>query len=89
MKTELTITSKGQTTIPVAIRKKLGIGPQGGSLLFEYDDAQQALIVRGAPGLRDIAKKFSAYIKPGTVPLENVSDWIAQNRKADQNGYVD
>lgn len=88
MKTELTITRKGQTTIPVEVRKKLGIGSQGGSLLMEYDDVKQALIIKGAPNLRDIAKKFNKYVKPGTIPLENVSEWIAQNRATDQNGYV-
>ncbi len=89
MKTTLTVTRKGQTTIPVELRRRLGISSQGGALVVEYDEASQTLIMKAVPDLRDIAKRFGKYIKPGTEPLINVSEWMIQNRRADKNGYVD
>ncbi len=55
MGSRATITSKGQITIPVAVRRQLGLR-QGDLVEFDVDDG--AAILRRAPNERD---PFAAY----------------------------
>jgi AbrB family looped-hinge helix DNA binding protein len=47
-----TMTSKGQTTIPVEIRRRLGLKP-GDQLIYEEQDGE--IILRAHPGVKAVA----------------------------------
>jgi len=62
-----TITSKGQTTIPAAIRRKLGLGP-GDTLLWELAGD----VVRVVPGdRRFLGLRGAIHVGEGS-PVEDV-----------------
>lgn len=81
MKNTVTITSKGQTTIPAIYRRKLGIGKDGGILDIRYDDAKAELVIARPLGIDELSAKISSYIKPGTKPLQDVDAYYQKNRK--------
>ena len=80
MKTTLTITSKGQTTIPAPIRHKLGLDKAGGILQMSFNEEKDELIITKPLDVDELSNKLSAYIKPGTVPLANVDAFYQANR---------
>ena len=55
-----TLTQKGQATIPVAIRKKLGI-KSGHSIIFE--EQEQTVVVKAAPSLESLMGSLKTKIK--------------------------
>lgn len=81
MKTTLTVTSKGQTTIPAPIRQKLGLGKAGGVLQISFNADKDELIISKTLSVDELSNKLSAYIKPGTVPLVDVNTFYQANRK--------
>lgn len=58
MSQRATVTSKGQVTIPIEVRKALGIR-DGDQVLFEVNEAEHAARVRRAPDFLAMA---------GTIP---------------------
>jgi AbrB family looped-hinge helix DNA binding protein len=81
MKNTVTITSKGQTTIPAPLRRKLGLnGNTGGVLDIRYDESKGELIISKPLGLDDLSKKLSGYIKPGVKPLVDADTYYQANR---------
>jgi len=89
MTTTITITSKGQTTIPVEVRRKLGIDSAGGVLILDFDELSNQAVIKNPRSIEEMSLRLTKKIKPGIKPLENVGEWIQKNRKADQNGYID
>ena len=81
MKTTLTITSKGQTTIPAPIRRKLGLDKAGGVLRVSFDENKGELIIYKPLSIDELSNKLSTYIKPGTTPLIDVNAFYQENRK--------
>ncbi len=81
MKTMLTITSKGQTTIPAPIRHKLGLHKAGGMLQMSFNEDRDELIISKPLNVDELSDKLSAYIKPGTTPLTDVDAFYQANRK--------
>jgi len=81
MKTTLTITSKGQTTIPAAIRRKLGIGKDGGTLEMDFNENKNELIVSKPVTIDEISARLTKLIKPGTKPLRNVDEYYQKHRE--------
>lgn len=79
-KTTLTVTSKGQTTIPVSIRRKLGLDKTGGVLQISFDERKGELVVSKSADIDELSKKLSGYIKPGTEPLIDVDAYYQANR---------
>lgn len=73
MKTVLTVTRKGQTTLPAAVRRKLGVGKNGGTLHISYNEAANELIISKPLTIDELAARVSSYIKPGTPPLMDAS----------------
>lgn len=80
MKNIITITSKGQTTLPAAIRHKLGIGKSGGVLHISLNERRGELIIKKPVNIAELSKRISRHIKPGTKPLENVDKYYQENR---------
>jgi len=81
MKTTLTITSKGQTTIPVSIRRKLGVDKTGGVLQVSFDENTNKLTISKPLSITDLSNKLSTYIKPGTTPLVDVDAFYQASRE--------
>ncbi|MGH7881640.1 MAG: AbrB/MazE/SpoVT family DNA-binding domain-containing protein [Candidatus Dormibacteraceae bacterium] len=81
MESTITITSKGQTTIPVAIRRKLGVGKAGDVLRVRFNDRRGELIISKPPSIAELSERISSYIKPGTKPLLNVDEYYQKHRK--------
>ena len=70
-----TLTSKGQTTIPVAVRKKLGLEP-GDQLLFEERDG--GFSIRRAPGTASLAGLMDGKIERPLVSVTEEKEVAAQ-----------
>ncbi|MFD3593541.1 AbrB/MazE/SpoVT family DNA-binding domain-containing protein [Nocardia sp. NPDC058640] len=80
MDASITVTSKGQTTLPVAMRRRLGLADTGGTLHAHLDEETGHLVLSRPPSLREINKRFSRYIKSGTPPLQNVDEYYQSER---------
>lgn len=81
MKATITITSKGQTTLPVAIRRKLGLAKTGGTLHINFNEQKSEAIITKPLGVEELSKHISGYIKPGTKPVLDVDSYYQKHRK--------
>lgn len=81
MKESITVTSKGQTTLPVQVRRQLGLDKKGGVLQIQFNESRGELIISKAPSLNELSNKISSYIKPGTTPLTDVGEYYQQHRE--------
>ena len=81
MNKTITITSKGQTTLPAAVRHKLGIGKAGGVLRISFNERKNELVIRKPISITELSERISKHIKPNTKPLENVDEYYQQKRK--------
>ena len=81
MKNTITITSKGQATIPASYRRKLGIGAGGGTLDIRFDENKGELIIARPLNIDELSQKLSDYIKPHTKPLTDVDAYYQSNRE--------
>lgn len=81
MKESITITSKGQTTLPAAIRKQLGVDKQGGVLLIRFNEERGELIISRPLSISALSTKLSSYIKPGIQPITDVDEFYQSSRK--------
>lgn len=80
MQNVITITSKGQTTIPAGMRKKFGLSRSGGTLQATFDDKKIAIIISKPMSVSELSQRTSKSIKPGIKPLINVDDYYQNNR---------
>ncbi len=80
MRTTLTITSKGQTTIPVEIRKKLGISDDGGILSIDFNEQKGAAIITKPMSIELLSEIVSKNIQPGTVPVIDADSYYQEHR---------
>jgi AbrB family looped-hinge helix DNA binding protein len=81
MSNTITITSKGQTTIPADIRRKLGLDKTGGVLRINFNERNSELVVSKPVSIAELSERVSRYIKPGTKPVSNVDEFYQLNRK--------
>lgn len=81
MKNSITITSKGQATIPATYRHKMGVGTKGGTLDIRYDEAKGELVIAKPLSIDALSQKLSGYIKPETKPLVDVDTYYQNNRE--------
>ena len=58
MKTILTVTSKGQTTIPAPIRRKLGLTKNGGILQMDFNEHNEELVISKTTNIDELSKKI-------------------------------
>jgi AbrB family looped-hinge helix DNA binding protein len=82
MKTTITVTSKGQTTIPASLRHKLGLNTEGGTLDIRFDETKGELIITRPVSIDELSKTLSSYIKMGTKPLVDVDAFYQANRES-------
>lgn len=80
-RTTLTITSKGQTTIPASIRRKLGLDKMGGVLQMSFNESKGELVVTKSLDIDELSEKLNSYIKPNTKPLTNADAFYQANRQ--------
>ena len=88
MNTIITITSKGQTTLPVAFRRKLGVPKAGGRLQVHFDEQKNEIVLSKPLSIEELSQQISRYIKPGTKPLIDIRGYIQKHRKVDKDGYL-
>lgn len=69
-----TLSTKGQLVLPVEVRERAGL-KAGDRMSVTYDQESGTILLRPALTLDEIAAKASAWIRPDTPPLENVSDF--------------
>lgn len=81
MNKTITITSKGQTTIPAVIRRKLGLATSGGVLDVRFNEAKGQLVITKQASIEELSSRISGYIKPGTQPVVDVDKYYQENRK--------
>jgi len=81
MKTTITITSKGQTTLPVALRRKLGLAESGGILYIDLDEQKGQAVITKPMSIEELSQRVSRHIKPGTKPVRNVDAYYQKHRK--------
>ena len=73
-----TVSSQGQVTIPVVIRKALDI-KEGDKVVFESNRDGNVFIKR-AESIEAVSDRISSYIKAGTTPISDFSDYYQKNR---------
>ena len=78
----ITITSKGQTTIPADLRHKLGLDKSGGVLRIDFNERKGELIISKPVGVVELSERISRHIKPGTPPVDKVDEYYQAARKA-------
>lgn len=81
MDVTITVTRKGQTTLPVALRRRLGLAESGGVLLAHLNEDTGELIITKPPSIDGLSTRLSRHIKPGTRPLQNVDDFYQSQRE--------
>ena len=69
--TTITISSRGQIVIPAHIRKKMNLSA-GDQLNVDFDEDMQEVTLQRVESIDEMSKRFNSWIKPGTVPLEDV-----------------
>jgi AbrB family looped-hinge helix DNA binding protein len=80
MKDTITVTSKGQTTIPAPVRRKLGLDKGGGVLQINFNENKNELVISKATSIDDLSNKLTGYIKSGVKPLVDANAFYQANR---------
>ena len=82
MNNTITITSKGQTTLPASIRRKFGLDKAGGVLRINFNESKGELVISKPVSISELSERVSRHIKPGTNPVENVDEYYQKTRNA-------
>ena len=64
MRNTITITSKGQTTLPAPMRRKLGLDKNGGVLQVSFNERKGELIISKPVSVTELSAQISRHIKP-------------------------
>ena len=67
----ITMTSKGQFTMPIEIRRALELSAVKDKLKVTYNPATRSLRIEEPVSFEDIRKRTQQCLKPGTKPLLN------------------
>ncbi len=65
----ITMTSKGQFTMPVSVRKALGLNQYSNTLKLLYNPATKIAKIEKPLTIDEIKARARRHIKPGTPPL--------------------
>jgi AbrB family looped-hinge helix DNA binding protein len=80
MKTHITITGKGQLTIPAAARRQLGLKEKGDKVLFKLNPRTKSATISKPQTIEEISTYLTSKIKPGTEPLLNADEYYQKHR---------
>lgn len=81
MKNIITVTRKGQTTLPADLRRKLNLGKEGGILHIRFDEQKNEAVISRPVSIAELSKRIGRYIKPGTKPLMDVDEYFQKHRR--------
>lgn len=82
-KTTITITSKGQFTLPAEFRRAMGLRKGGEKLAVSYSHTKQQLTISKPARFEEIQARTSKYIVPGRPPLDKPSEYYHLQRTAE------
>lgn len=74
----LTLTSKGQLTLPVSVRRALGVDQKGSTLRLVYNPTTKQARIQPSVDFDAIQALAQMYIKPGVKPLQDPSAFYNQ-----------
>jgi len=80
MKTTSTMTSKGQVTVPIAIRRKLGL--KSGDHV-EFVQEKERTIIRRARSQENPFLKYVGALKGPLKSVKDINRWISEMRDED------
>lgn len=80
----ITVTRKGQTTLPVAVRRRLGLADSGGVLRARLNEDTGELVLTRPPSITELSERVSRHIKPDSQPLLDVDEFY-QSRRGPQS----
>jgi bifunctional DNA-binding transcriptional regulator/antitoxin component of YhaV-PrlF toxin-antitoxin module len=69
----ITMTSKGQFTLPAEVRRAFTLDKKGDKLTLDFDPTKQQAILSKPISFDDIQARAKKYIKPGTKPVSDAS----------------
>jgi bifunctional DNA-binding transcriptional regulator/antitoxin component of YhaV-PrlF toxin-antitoxin module len=69
MTVTITMTSKGQFTLPAEVRKAMALRKQGDKLVLDFSPSKQQATLSKPVSLDAIQTKAKSYVRPGTEPL--------------------
>lgn len=78
--TTITLTSKGQVTLPAAARRALGL-KSSEKLDVDIDIEHQTLTLKRPMTLEKMTTNARKHLKPDTKPVENVDEYYQKHRK--------
>lgn len=81
MNKTITVTGKGQITLPISARKAMKIR-SGDKVILSYDAVGYSLKISKAPSLEELSGRLTSYIKPGTVPITDADAYFQKYREA-------
>lgn|GEM_PF-678409 len=68
------LSSKGQIVIPAELRRAAKLSA-GDRVEVTYSEATGEMRLRKGETIDEMAERFTSYIKPGTPPLKNASEF--------------
>jgi bifunctional DNA-binding transcriptional regulator/antitoxin component of YhaV-PrlF toxin-antitoxin module len=74
----VTLTSKGQLTLPAAVRRALGVDHKGSTLRLVYSPDTKQAKIQSTVDFDDIQSLSKRFIKPGIKPLADPSGYYNQ-----------
>lgn len=74
----ITLTSKGQVTLPVAVRRSLGVAQSGGTLRLHYDEKSGQATIQRPVSFASLQAKASSYADPDVKPLDDPRGYYQQ-----------
>jgi bifunctional DNA-binding transcriptional regulator/antitoxin component of YhaV-PrlF toxin-antitoxin module len=80
MKTSITMTSKGTFTLPIAVRKSLGVQSMGDKLLMSFDSKSKRVIITKPRNFKDMQAQNAKLISK-KAPLVSVGDFYNTTRR--------
>jgi AbrB family looped-hinge helix DNA binding protein len=75
----ITLTSKGQVTLPVEIRRQLDI-KEGDELIVTFHPTARSITMRKPITIDELSTLGHSFIKKGTKPVMNVDEYYQLHR---------
>ena len=76
----VTLTSKGQLTLPVSVRRSLGVDQKGSKITLSFNDRTKQTSIRPAMTFEELQAMTSKFVAKNVKPLEDPRA-LYENRK--------